>query len=64
MPPRRDQETLSQRNALLERLLAMQQQAAAQAPTPTGKRCAIEGQQNAWWLDKQMKVRSLRCAAE
>ena len=50
------QETLAQRNALLERLLAMQQQAAAQVPTPTGTRAAIEGQQDAWWLDKQMKV--------
>lgn len=34
----------------------MQQQAAAQVPTPTGTRAAIEGQQDAWWLDKQMKV--------
>lgn len=50
------QETLAQRNALLERLLAMQQQAAAQLPTPTGTRADIEGQQDAWWLDKQMKV--------
>jgi hypothetical protein len=45
----------------------MQQQAAAQVPTPTGTRAAIEGQQDAWWLDKQMKVgkaeHSLECAA-
>jgi hypothetical protein len=53
---RLEQETLAQRNALLERLLAMQQQAQAQAPTETGKRAAIEGQKDAWWLDKQMKV--------
>lgn len=53
---RLEQETLAQRNALLERLLAMQQQAQQQTPTETGKRAAIEGQKDAWWLDKQMKV--------
>ena len=48
-------ETLSQRNALLERLLAMQQQAASARPSGRG-RSAIEAQKESWWLSQDMRV--------
>ncbi len=56
----RAQETLAQRNSMLEKLLSMQQAAASQKPTPTGTRSAIEAQKDAWWLDAQMKARPLQ----
>lgn len=52
-----EQQTLTQRNVMLERLLWMQQAVAAQAPNATGGRSAIEVQKDAWWLDSEMKVR-------
>ena len=44
------QETLSTRNALLEKFISMQQQAAA-----VGSPSIVEGATDAWWLDDRTK---------
>ena len=44
------QETLSTRNALLEKFISMQQQAAA-----AGSTSIVEGATDAWWLDDRTK---------
>lgn len=51
-----EHKALTQRNAMLERLLCMQQAVAKQAPMRSGGRAAIEMQTDSWWLDSEMKV--------
>lgn len=58
-----EQQTLAQRNVMLERLLSMQQAVATQTPDATGGRAAIEVQKDAWWLDSEMKVPSCLLSA-
>ncbi len=53
----RPQETLAQRNIMLEKVMSMQQTAASQTPAPATTRSPIEVQKDAWWLDARMKVR-------
>ncbi len=53
----RAQETLAQRNSMLEKVMSMQQTAASQTPAPASTRSSIEVQKDAWWLDARMKVR-------